>query len=329
MSSFQLQLADEKTPLNGNLKRRIVLTVDGKQEAIRRVMLDSDASVARVSNGWIKRHDIDADELRTQFDRLAMDATAESQRAKAERASKPPPSRRVSSLAAEWLTGSAVQPQWHRKGRTLYCQAVEREVPIGGLWALASTVEIDAVARTVEGDELRGKNGEPPDYRKRLGLWRDGVLMAAAKMISKLPEIDRTEGVDETIDAEELKSALVGWLLATRKFNNDTGAPISITYFDWASRLSVGSGWLRCHTAAVFARIDEGETRPIIAVKGETLASEMSRKSKRRLAADLRAAGLADTDFLLRVTDRIWRVWRLTDEVLDSVAKCNTEGALQ
>lgn len=317
MPKLQLQfIANDTSCVKGALKRRLILTVGGKQ-VVESVTLDSPRSKAHAAQRWNDRYGIDEDECLKRLDQLGAQAMADVQALKEKQKSAPPP-QRVSRQVDAWLKGPMVDPKWHKKDASIYCQAVKREVKLADLWKLAPDAMIDGVANTEEG-LMSGRVGEPPNWRTRLAIWKDAVAMGAARLIRTLPERNDIE-TDESADREELQARLVAWLIKTRTYRTEPGVPVSASVFDWACGVEPGGGWQRCFSDAIFGRMANRDGQPEIAVKGELLRDELRYETLRRLGSDLRDAGFADTDYTIKVTRKTCRVWKFTAHVVDSVA---------
>jgi hypothetical protein len=324
---FRLQFARaDKIKLSGSLRRRVVVFVDDKQVAVEDLSLASPDAKTKAVNRWKKEHGVDGSACRQELNRLSTDAEASRQEVETKRATAATPTLRVVELARQFIVAE-LNPIWHRKGKSLYCETIGREVPLSSLWGFVANTQIDAVAGTAEGWELT-RDGESPDFRKRLALLKDGLVLAATQLIKTLPEQIDIE-VDQTLDPQELQAALTAWLLKPRSYRTDVGTPITTSYFDFACGVVPGQGWQRCHADAVFARIDAGASQPTIAVKSALLIGELRYQSVKRLAADLQTVGFAETDQTIRVTGNVWRVWFLTKCVLDSIATKKREEPLQ
>ncbi len=306
---------------NGTLRQRIAVVVDDETKTIEAVTLDSPVSKDRAANKWADRYGIEISAAHSELDRLALVATAEAQQRQQEREARPAPTVRVRELAANWL--KTLGPRWHRNATSIYLDHAEREVPVAKLWTLAADTQIDAVVDTVEGAELY-HDGKPPDYRKRLGLFREAVALATAQIVGELPEVEDAE--DDTASESGLRDKLEGWLLRERSFRTDNGTPVTLTYFAWLTGLARGKAWQQCHTAAVFGRMSDDDVA-MLATKGAVLAPELGYKTSKRLARDLRTDGYAETDRTIKVTGKTWRVWILTPNAIDAVATGNTKEA--
>lgn len=327
MPEFDVQLvAGDGHELNGSTaRRRVVLRVGGDQKLVEMIGLDSATSVDRAASRWAEQFGVESDAVAGRLREIGISVVAEAAERQAAKPKRPKASRRVSDLADEFL--QSLGPVSHRKRRAIYCERVGAEITVGNFWTHATDREIDQVGYTVEGEELFRSTGDPPDYRKRLGLFKDALSMATARLIKTLPPIEDVD-VDPTVDRDELLRKLRAWLLKGRSFRADTGTPVSLSFHQWAHGVEPGSGWQRCFVAPVFGRINDEGGFVEIAVQGDHLAGELRAENKRRLAADLRHTGLAETDFTLRVTLQVWRAWLLRREVLDSIATPVTAGGV-
>jgi len=313
---FALSLmAGERGPVNGAVVRCVVLDIDGQQKDAKRVTLDSQHSISVAAGSWAKQFGLDKDAVVAELGRLNMSVLADNAERRQRFEASKDKRDRVSDVADTFLR--SLKPVWHRKRKAIYLETVEAEITVASLWTLATDKNIDTVGETEEAAGPGGENGMP--YRQLLLLFKDAVLMAAARVMRGLPEHSKTD-IDATIDHGELLSWMVNWLLKGRSFRLDCGTLTTVTLYSWACDLEPGGGWRQCFTTPVFARIDKDGSQPRIAVKGEFLAAELRYESKRRLAKDLTAAGLAVTDNPIRCATKVWRTWEITVEVLQEIA---------
>lgn len=310
---------------NGCAQRRVVLSVDGSQKAVQRVTLDSDLAVRRTAKAWASDHGIDEQVALQKLRDMGLSVVAEAAEQANKQAAPGLRSRRRVSHIAESLIQD-LKPLWHRKQRTIFLDVLKLEKSISTLWTLATDAHVDEVLTTVEG---QGSNtGEPPNYRQRLSLLKDAIAMAASRAVRSLPEVTVVDQ-DATVDHDQLLDKLVVWMLRARSFRLDCGTPISTTYLQWARGVEVGAGWRMCFSAPVFARIGDQAAQPEVAVQGRVLAPELRYESSRKLAADLRATGLADPNHTLKVTAVTavtWRAWLLSPSIITSVLTADPIG---
>ena len=324
MCPFEVDIVDDggRHRLNGKARCRVVLMVDMRERLVEQVTLDSASAIKSTAKRWAADHDLDAKAIEARLRDLGLTVVAEAAEQRTD--AKPKPTKRVSDLASEFLKSRG--PVHHRKRQAIFLESLGAEVSVSRLWTLATDAEIDAITYTVEGGELF-HDGQPPAYRTRLALVRDALALAAARIMETLPEV-KTAAVDPTSDREELIAAVAAWLTKGRMFRTDTGTPVTINFFEWATDIEPGHAWMQCFTTPVFGRINEETGRPEVAVQGAHLFEQLRYEGHRRLAGDLRFHGLAVTDYTLRATGKVWRAWLLSHAITDSIATPITEGAV-
>ena len=316
MRQFALNIvADEQPSTNGKLAPRVVLEVDGEERAVQRINLESKQVITGTARQWAEEFNIDESKVMSDLRALGVDAMEEVQKRRQQRDAAPGTKLRISELADEFL--GKLKPEWHRKHRSVYFQSLGREVALGSLWTLGDDALVDRVVDTVEAREA-ARNGPPLNYRSRLGLLKEAIAMAGARLVAKLPAVVNVAD-DATVDKDVLLDRLVQWFLRDRNFRSDTGNPISMTYHTWYAGLDPGDAWHQCFSSPVFARIDGSSGLMRVAVRGQKLAEELHYESSRKLAADLRYASFANTDGSIKVTPVTWRVWLFTPKVIDSI----------
>lgn len=313
-------IAGERSMVNGRVQRRVVLTVEGKQESAERLTLDSPHAIASTAKRWSKAFNIDQDSAANDLRQLNIRIIAEEDQRRRNREAQPATARkRVSDIATEFL--ESLKPVWHRKSRTLFLEAIDKEVRLGDVWALAKDSVIDSISETVEGIEM-SRDDQPANPRVRLALFKDGIRMAASRLFLTIPE-NLDVAKDATVDRDQLLHILVSMLIRPRLFKSDV-AVVNDSYFGWASGLQPGSGVIQCFGHPVFARLDEPGEHPAIGVQGDHLTTEVHYESKRKLATDLRAEGLADVPRRWRCSmssrNNVW-IWVLSVEVLDQIGE--------
>lgn len=308
---------------NGQLRRRVVVFVNGENQAPENVTLDSWDARSRTAKRWADRYGIDLDTVVAELERVSKVAMAEAQRRHG--VDDLEQRIRVTDHVGAWLVG--LDPKHHRKGNKVLFGAVGREVSKSEIWKLASDKIIDGVWETREGREL-AKDAGKPTFQKLLGLFKDAVSLAVERLIKTLPELNFASCEDPDSDPEDLTAAIVAWLLESRTHRTDNGTPVSFTIWSWAWNVEPGNGWKRCHDLPVFARLEQADGKVSIAVKGETLKSALRYQSIRRLSTDLSNAGLAVTGNTLKCDRETWRAWHLTDKAVDAVAVRNASEVL-
>ncbi len=299
-------------------RRRVRLIVDGEERTTDRVALDATRSKAEVAHRWSQVYGIDQTRAIQALNALAVEDAKEIAECRRQvHAQGPPP--RMSDIAGRFV--ASLQPEWHRAGKTLYLEAIGREVKVPELWTLADDGVFDSMTLSREALEL-SREGIPPPRQHIMSSIKDAIRVAATKEIAKLPEHDDVE-IDQTTDPDRLMSRIAGMLLRPRSFVGETGERMTGSYLDWALGLATDANWHRCFGHPVFGRRETPGAKPEIAVSGEHLTEELRAESKRRLLADLRSCKLADTDARVRCDGTQWRSCLINSHVLDSI--CETE----
>ncbi len=316
MPQFSINTVDDDRPnTNGRLASRVVLEVNGAQQAIQRINLESESAITRTARNWSSEFDINQVKVASELRKLGIEVMARVAERRQQRRAGPVVELRISDLMDEFL--GKLNPEWHKKHRTIYFRDLGREVTLANLWTLANNVLIDRVADTVEAQEA-ARDGLMPNWRVRLAILKEAIRMAGARLITGLPSVADADQ-DSTLDEQNLLDALVAWLLAPRSFRTDNGTPVTTTFHSWAMALTPGAGWLPCFTTSIFGRIGEESGRPEICVKAEVLRTALNYETTRRMIGDLEASGYAQKK-PIRVARCAWRVLKLDPKVLDSIS---------
>ena len=158
-----------------------------------------------------------------------------------------------------------------------------------------------------------------------LSLFKEAVKMAVCRLLSKMPEVNDADA-DATVAEDDLQGGLQAWLIEPRTYRADSGNPVTTSYYQFALDVEPGA-WRQCHADAVYARLDDPEAIPLIAAPGASIAKALRLGSKRKLATDLRNAGLVKTDRVIKPSGlrKAVRVWILQPKIVESLVAPEAE----
>jgi len=299
----------------------VVLRVADNDVASETVSLGSNRSKKETARRWAERFCIDYDKLYENLGKLALGIVAQqSRRAQEHRKTAEHCTLRITDVAEACLIRLALK--WHEGYTVVYSGDKGRKIKVTDLWRHHLNSDIDRVSETVEA--LRDG---PLTHAQHVNLFKNAILVAAEAIIARLPDIQRSEIADPTLDRENLIGRISACLIQPR-VHRETNS-ISQSILNWAFEIEPSTAWLTCYSLPVAGRFQEGERVPEIAVKLAWLTQELRYCSAKRLATDLRGAKLAETDKTIRLSGRtVWRVAIISPVVVESSQTREDEHAI-
>lgn len=305
MSTFEIGVDGGAHKVNGKVSARLILSTDGQQRTVERVVLDSARAVSITARRWANDFSIDETKVLNELRRIGRAVLAADQDAAARRHQQAQEAPRISTLADRFVC-EVVKPEWHAGGKTIYSAGAGREMPKGEIPLLATDEWLDRVLETAEGIEAN------PDYLQRTRLFATAVGFAISRALRTMPERNDV-AEDKALDAETLRDRIVAWMLERRVFHTDSGQANATTYWLWADGLADGDAWQQFPESWFFARRKDGKIE--IAARSEFLFAALKYPSSRRLLADLSRSGLG-AGTTIKVAGKARRVIELQPEKL-------------
>lgn len=305
----------------------LALKVDGKVHATEIVSILKPRSKIAVAKAWSERCNAPDGVILAELDRVGTEVAQKQQQRRKRATQNAENAVRVRDIARKFID-DCIQPVYHENGTRFYSNSLKQTIPIGSIWTHAPDGIVDCVSDSREAIEAGNGDGIGPELRVR--LFKVGCQQAAADLIRALPEREQIED-DPAIDREALVDRLAEFLTRRRRFSGSNGISRDGNFLGSAWRAAVGSGWVVCGSdgTGVYARRDDEEAPPQIAVMGQTLREELKYASTKRLARDLRTCNLAEVGKAISVARRKLRILLLAPEILASIASPDTDEAAE
>ncbi len=289
-------------------QRQVATDLDGKAAEVRIVHLEGLPKNGDVSD-WLDG-EYDVEDLKEVVKHCDVYEAANAAQLTDDK-SLPP----MHELVREHLV--SLQPLWHRDNSTIFFKSLGREIKTNAFAAVATRAVVNSIARTIEGEEACPRGMNAPGWRAKYSLFKDAASMELSRLLREIPDVRLT---DDKYDGGVLQGDLCTCLIRERVCRADNGNPVGVDLCSWVFGVQAGGGWQKCFGLSVFGQLTAGGELPQLAITGDWLKTELKYDSARRLAKDLRAGKLADTDHVLRCGGKNQRAWLIMPIMLEYAA---------